>query len=76
MAKDMARLRNMTPAEMDKEEDELRQAIWKLRLQMTTGQIQDGSKVRHNRKEWARRMTIRREKSLASAAAEAKGDSQ
>ena len=76
MAKDMARLRNMTPEEMAKEEDELRQAIWKLRLQMTTGQIQDGSKARQSRKELARLLTVRRERSLAQAAAETKGDSQ
>ena len=37
MAKNLAKLRAMTPEELDKEETALRETVWKLRLQRTTG---------------------------------------
>ena len=40
------KLRAMSIAELDKEERDLREEIWKLRLQQTTGQLQDPRKVR------------------------------
>ena len=61
MAVDLAKMRDMSPAELAKEEDELRKAIWKLRLQMTTGQLQDPYKVRLARRDLARVMTVKSE---------------
>jgi len=58
----------MSPAELDKEEDQLRQGIWKLRLQMTTGQLQDPSKVARARKDLARVLTVKRERERAGEA--------
>ena len=64
MALEMSKLRNMTPVELEKEELELREGIWKLRLQMSTGQLQDPHKVRSTRRDLARVMTVKREREL------------
>jgi large subunit ribosomal protein L29 len=57
----------MTAAELDKEEVALREAVWKLRVQRTTGQLQAPQKIRQARKELARLLTIRRELELGAA---------
>ena len=67
MAKDTVKLRNMTPEALVKEEQGLRGEIWKLRLQLTTGQLQDPQKVRRARKSLARLLTVKRELELQSA---------
>jgi large subunit ribosomal protein L29 len=64
MAKATAKLRNMSGDELNREEQELRAAVWKLRLQLSTGQLQDPQKVRRARKELARLLTVRREREL------------
>jgi large subunit ribosomal protein L29 len=61
MAQDLRKLRGMTEAELTQEENQLREAVWKLRLQLATGQLQDPQRVRAARKELARVLTIRRE---------------
>jgi large subunit ribosomal protein L29 len=61
MALDPVKLRNTSPADLDKEELALRDEIWKLRLQRSTGQLQDPHKVRRTRRDLARILTIRRE---------------
>ena len=66
MAQKIEKLRNMSPDDIDKEERELREEIWKLRLQMTTGQLQDPHKVRRARRDLARLMTVRRQAELAA----------
>ena len=66
MANDPAKLRAMSAEEMAIEENELRAEIWKLRLQLTTGQLQDPQKVRRTRKDLARLKTVRRETELAA----------
>jgi len=73
MAKDIGKIRNMTPAEMDKEELAIRDEVWKLRLQLSTGQLQDPTKVRRARKDLARLMTVRSERKLAGTK-ESRGD--
>jgi large subunit ribosomal protein L29 len=65
MALDTAKIRNMSIEDLDKEALQLREAVWKLRLQMTTGQLQDPQKVTMARKDLARVLTIRRERELA-----------
>jgi large subunit ribosomal protein L29 len=64
MAVNIERLRGMSPEDLDREEQELRQEIWKLRLQVTTGQLQNPHKVRGARKNLARLLTVRREQEL------------
>lgn len=61
MAKDIAKLRNMSPEALEKEEHGLREEIWKLRIQLTTGQLQDPQKVRRTRQDLARVLTVKRE---------------
>jgi len=65
MAKVMSKLRGMSVEELGREEHELREEIWKLRLQLTTGQLQDPQKVVRSRRTLARVLTIRREMELA-----------
>ena len=64
MAKALTRFRGMTPEEWSQEEHELREEIWKLRMQLTTGQLQGPQKVRRARRELARLLTVRREGEL------------
>lgn len=67
MALDLTKTRAMTLDELNKEELELREEIWKLRLQQSTGQLQDVGKIRRRRHDLARVLTVRRELSTASA---------
>ena len=67
MATELSKLRGMSPQELGEEERALREEVWKLRLQRTTGQLQDPHKVRRQRKALARVLTIRREQQLAAA---------
>jgi len=67
MATELSKLRGMSPQELGEEERALREEIWKLRLQRTTGQLQDTHKVRRQRKALAQVLTIRRENQLAAA---------
>jgi len=67
MAKKTAKLRNMSPEALLKEEHGLREEIWKLRIQLTTGQLQDPQKVNRARQDLARVLTVRREIELQTA---------
>jgi len=64
MAKDMAKFRKMSADALDNEEHGLREEVWKLRLQMTTGQLQDPQKVQRAKKDLARVLTVKRELEL------------
>ena len=65
--KNIAKLRNLSPEALQKEELGLREEIWKLRIQLTTGQLQDPQKVRRVRQDLARVLTIRREVEMQAA---------
>lgn len=68
MAKaNIGKLRGMNPADLDTEELALRDEIWKLRLQRTTGQLQDPWKVRIARRKLARVKTVKSEQRIAGA---------
>jgi large subunit ribosomal protein L29 len=67
MALQASKLRNMTIPELEKEEREIRESIWKLQLQRSTGQIQDPNKARGLRKDLARVLTVRRAQELQAA---------
>ena len=60
------KLRDSSPEELQKEEKELRNQIWKLQIQGSTGQVQDPHKAREVRRDLARVLTILRERQLAS----------
>ena len=66
MALDTAKIRNMSGQDLEKEALQLREAVWKLRLQLVTGQLQDPQKVTMARKDLARVLTIRRERELST----------
>ncbi len=66
MALDLTKMRAMTLDELNKEERELREEIWKIRLQRSTGQLQDTGKVRRKRQDLARVLTVRRELSTST----------
>ena len=67
MAENTAKLRNMNPEARDRKEHGLREEIWKLRIQLTTGQLQDPQKVRRARQDLARVLTVKREIELQTA---------
>ena len=67
MAIDVMKLREKSVDELDKEEKALRNEIWKLRIQQTTGQLQDHHRVRQVRRDLARVLTIKRERQVAGS---------
>ena len=67
MAVEIAKLREMSLDELGTEEKNLRQAVWKLRIQQSTGQLQDPNRVRQARRDLARVLTIKRERELTRA---------
>ena len=62
MAVEIKKLRAMTVEQLAGEVLELREEIWKLRLQRSTGQLQDAHKVRATRHDLARVKTVLRER--------------
>jgi len=56
------KLRDLSPEELAAKEAELQEAVFKLRFQLATGQIDDPVKIRHVRKDLARVKTIRHER--------------
>lgn len=66
MALKGSKLREMAIVELEKEERELREAIWKAQLQRSTGQVQDPNKLRAIRKDLARVLTARRAREIAA----------
>ena len=68
MGLDLTKLQGMNPQELNKEALELRDEIWKLRLQRSTGQLQDPEKIRRKRHDLARVLTVLREQASAAVA--------
>ncbi len=62
MAVEIAKLRAMGLEELAREEQALREEIWKLRLQRSSGQLQDAHKVRRTRHDLARLLTVKNER--------------
>jgi large subunit ribosomal protein L29 len=67
-AKQPEKVRAMSDEELVTEAAALREEIWKLRLQRSTGQLQDAHKVRRTRRELARILTLQRQRQLEGAA--------
>ncbi len=59
------KLRGMSFEELSREENEIRDQIWKLRMQLSTGQLDNPRKVREARRDLARVLTLRRERQSA-----------
>ena len=60
-SKTLKRLRAMNATELRNEENDLRQAIWKLEVQRATGQIAEAGKLTQARRDLARVLTLARQ---------------
>jgi large subunit ribosomal protein L29 len=67
--KTLSKYREMEPEPLDKEEAELRTAIWKTKLQKGTGQITDPLRLGLVKRDLARLLTVRREREANAASA-------
>lgn len=67
MAVKLDKLRGMSPEELSREETEIRAQVWKLRLQLSTGQLDNPQKVREARRDLARVLTVSRERQMATS---------
>lgn len=59
--KNTVKYRGKSMAELAQEERSLRNEIWKLRIQQTTGQLTDHHKIRMARRDLARVLSVMRE---------------
>lgn len=66
MALSPKKLRDTDDAELVREEKDLRDQIWKLQVQRSTGQVQDPHKATAARRDLARVLTVMREREIAS----------
>jgi large subunit ribosomal protein L29 len=64
MAEKMEKYRNMNPNELENQERDLGEQIFRLRFQMSTGQAEGLKKLREAKKDLARVKTLRREAEL------------
>ena len=65
--KTLNKYRDMEPPALEKEEAELRTAIWKTKLQKGTGQISDPLRLGVMKRDLARLLTVRREREAKSS---------
>jgi large subunit ribosomal protein L29 len=65
--KTLRKYREMEPAALEKEEAELRTAIWKTKLQKGTGQLTDPLRLAIVKRDLARLLTVRRERESGAA---------
>ena len=63
-AERIEKYRNMTPGELEIQERELGEQIFRLRFQLSTGQTEGLKKLREAKKDFARVKTLRREAEL------------
>ncbi len=63
-------IRDMTDAEINSRIQDLREQLFKLRFQKSTGQVESAAKLSSVRREVARALTVLRERELANTGAE------
>ena len=77
MAVDVSKLREKSVEELALEEKALRNEVWKLRVQQSTGQLLDHHKVRRAKRDSASVLTIKRQRELSrQGAAAPDGDNE
>jgi large subunit ribosomal protein L29 len=64
-----AEVRDLTDAELGAKEEELREALFKLRLRAAVSPLENPMRLRAVRRDIARIQTVRRERARAAAAA-------
>lgn len=57
-------LRGLSDSELDERVSDLREQLFKLRFQKTTGQVESASRLKNTRRDLARTLTIQRERQL------------
>ena len=67
MKEQIEKYRNMNPAELDTQQRELAEQIFRLRFQLSSGQTEGLKKLREARKDLARVKTLLREAELRKA---------
>jgi large subunit ribosomal protein L29 len=67
MARRMEKFRDMNPNELEVQQRELAEQIFRLRFQLTTGQTEGLKKLRETKKDLARVKTLLREAELRKA---------
>ena len=67
--KTLMKYREMEPPVLEKEEAELRTAIWKMKVQKGTGQATDPLRLAVTKRDLARLLTVRREREAGGSAA-------
>lgn len=60
-------LRGMSGSELEARERDLREQLFKLRFQKTTGQVENAARLRAVRRDLARVLTVQRERELGGA---------
>jgi len=58
-------LRQLTPTELAAREKEMREQLFRLRFQLSAGQMESVKRIRQLRKDIARLLSVRREKELS-----------
>lgn len=69
-----ADIRDLSDEELDKKMDEAKEALFNLRFQLATGQLDNFMSIKESRRLIARLQTIRRERELEGAKAEKNSD--
>jgi large subunit ribosomal protein L29 len=67
MSEQLEKYRNMNPSELETQERELAEQIFRLRFQLSSGQTEGLKKLREARKDLARVKTLLREAELRKA---------
>ncbi len=70
----LAELRQLGDAELIERLGETRRALFNLRFQLATGQLDDSARLREVRKDIARLATFVREREIAAAEAQGEGE--
>jgi large subunit ribosomal protein L29 len=74
---DIAEIRALTDEALLDEVEDLKEAMFKLRLQLASGQLENTNTLRYTRRDIARCMTVLRERQLAAhMASEEMSDAQ
>ncbi|MBZ0293457.1 MAG: 50S ribosomal protein L29 [Anaerolineae bacterium] len=66
---DVREIRNMDDEKILDEIEDLKEALFRLRLQESSGQLENTDVIRHTKRDIARLKTVQRERALAAAQA-------
>jgi large subunit ribosomal protein L29 len=67
-----SKLRDLTPEELSREIAQMREQIFKLRYQESSGQVENPVRIRTLRRDLARALTVQRQKEIGAGAGSAR----